>query len=156
MTDPTKHQYVCDTVYHPLANALADCQLCGWEVSRHKMSEPTLYQKGPFKPEGPLSENQMTAEQVLERWALPPELDEAGKAAMRLKAASTPAARGAFANMSDEWVADRVRMLMRRDIWHEAICCAGRDRIMNLSLEVERLKTQLEAQLKWRRDNDND
>jgi len=84
-----------------------------------------------------------TAEQLLERWALPPELDEAGKNAMRTKAASVPVGLQAFGQMSDEWVADRVRMLMRQDIWHEAICGAGRDRIMRLSLKVAQLEGYL-------------
>lgn len=89
------------------------------------------------------TKQQMTAEAVLERWALPPEFDEASKSAMREKAAAIPVDHQAFGNMSDEWIADRVRMLMRQDIWHEAICAAGRDRIMRLSLEVERLKIEL-------------
>jgi len=89
-------------------------------------------------------DRQVTAEQILERWALPPELDEAGKSAMRTKAAAVPVEHHAFGTMSDEWVANRVRMLMRQDIWHEAICCASRDRIMRLSLEVERLREVFE------------
>lgn len=83
MTDRsvTKHQYVCDTVYHPLANAIADCQICGWEISRHKTSEPTLYQKGPFKPEAPVSSKKEvykdSLRQMLQRnWG--PSLDRGG------------------------------------------------------------------------------
>lgn len=89
------------------------------------------------------ADRQVTADQVIDRWALPPELDEAGKYAMRAKAAAVPVDHHAFGHMSDEWIADRVRMLMRQDMWHEAICSAGRDRIMRLSLEVERLKAEL-------------
>lgn len=76
---------------------------------------------------------------------IPPEFDEAGKYAMREKAAATNPALHAFGHMSDEWVADRVRMLMRGDLWHEVICSAGRDRIMKLSLEIEGLKREHDA-----------
>lgn len=50
MTDRsvTKQQYVCDAVYSPFANAMADCQICGWQVSRHKTTDSTG--KGPFCP----------------------------------------------------------------------------------------------------------
>jgi hypothetical protein len=74
---------------------------------------------------------------------LPSEFDEAGKYAMREKARRQKPEHDAFGHMSDEWVADRVRMLVRRDLWHEAICCASRDRIMRLSLEVERLRAEV-------------
>jgi hypothetical protein len=47
----SREEYVCDAVFHPAANALADCQRCGWPISRHRTSEQTLYQKGPFGPE---------------------------------------------------------------------------------------------------------
>jgi hypothetical protein len=86
----------------------------------------------------PLTSNPLVDQHLSQ---LPPEFDEAGKHQMREKAR-----RGlpeAFAEMSDEWIADRVRMLLRNDIWHEAICTAGRDRIMRLSLEVERLRAAL-------------
>lgn len=95
----------------------------------------------------PLSSNPLVDQHLSQ---LPPEFDEAGKHQMREKAR-----RGlpeAFADMSDEWVADRVRMLLRNDIWHEAICTAGRDRIMRLSLEVERLRAGRQNSL---RINDN-
>lgn len=82
-----------------------------------------------------------SADQILERWALPPEFDESGKAAMRTKARRK--LPEAFGEMSDEWIADRVRMLMRDDIYHEAICTAGRDRIMRLSLQVTDLRQAL-------------
>lgn len=69
-----------------------------------------------------------------------PELDAAGKSQMRGKAQrAIDSGHESFGDMSDEWVADRVRMLSRNDLDHEAICCASRDRIMRLSLEVERL-----------------
>lgn len=51
----TKQQYVCDAVYSPLANAIADCQICGWEISRHKMVDSTA--KGPFGPHVALTSN---------------------------------------------------------------------------------------------------
>lgn len=69
-----------------------------------------------------------------------PEFDEAGKAHMRDKAARVPIELQAYGHMSDEWVADRVRMLRHRDLDHEAICCAARDRIMRLSLRVAKLE----------------
>lgn len=45
----SKQQYVCNAVYSPLANAIADCQICGWEISRHKTKDSTG--KGPFGPD---------------------------------------------------------------------------------------------------------
>jgi len=74
---------------------------------------------------------------------LPPEFDEAGKDNMREKARARNSE--SFGHMSDEWVADRVRMLMRNDMYHEAICTAGRDRIMRLSLQVAQLKEELKT-----------
>lgn len=74
---------------------------------------------------------------------LPPELDEAGKNEMREKAASVPGRIHCFGHMSDEWIANRVRMLQRSELWHEAICTAGRDRIMKLSLEVAELRREV-------------
>lgn len=72
-----------------------------------------------------------------------PELDEAGKAALRDKAQGyIDTDSEAHSRMSDEWVADRVRMLMRMDIDHEGICCAARDRIMRLSLQAAALKRE--------------
>lgn len=67
---------------------------------------------------------------------LPPEFDEAGKYAMREKALRQAPEHDAFGHMSDEWVANRVRMLTRNELWHEPICQAARDRIMRLSLKV--------------------
>jgi hypothetical protein len=48
-------------------------------------------------------------------------------------------------HMPDVEVASRVRMLMRDQIDHEAICVTARDRIMWLSQEVERLSEALKA-----------
>jgi hypothetical protein len=73
-----------------------------------------------------------------------PELDEAGKAHMIEKAARSGGPKmEAHGTMSDEWVADRVRMLSQNDIDHEAICCAARDRIMRLTLQVRSLESRL-------------
>ena len=70
-----------------------------------------------------------------------PEFDEAGKIAMREKAKRNGGIDfEAHGTKSDEWIADRVRMLSRNDIDHEAICCAARDRIMRLTLRVAELK----------------
>lgn len=74
-----------------------------------------------------------------------PEFDEAGKTHMRDKAARVPVECQAFGHMSDEWVADRVRMLRHRDLDHEAICCAARDRIMRLSLRMAELSASVHA-----------
>lgn len=69
-----------------------------------------------------------------------PEFPETGKKILRAKARrAIEGGHEAYGHMSDEWVADRVRMLMRNDLEHEAICVASRDRIMRLSLEIERL-----------------
>lgn len=70
-----------------------------------------------------------------------PEFDNAGKISMREKAARSQGPNyEAHGTMSDEWVADRVRMLSSGDIDHEAICCAARDRIMRLVLRVAALE----------------
>jgi len=45
-----------------------------------------------------------------------------------------------MSNLSDLEVALRVRMLMRSDLDHEAVCVGARDRIMFLSQEVDRWK----------------
>ena len=42
-------------------------------------------------------------------------------------------------HMSHIEVANKVRMLMRNDLDHEAICTMARDRIMHLAGEVERM-----------------
>lgn len=44
---------------------------------------------------------------------------------------------------SDLEMASRVRMLMRDDLNHEFICMAGRDRIMYLSQQVDRLENEV-------------
>jgi hypothetical protein len=49
-------------------------------------------------------------------------------------------------DLSDEQVANRVRMLMRGDLDHELVCQAARDRIKCLMKE----KAELESQLTWR------
>lgn len=73
-----------------------------------------------------------------------PELDEAGRSAMREKAQRNGGPdKDVYGHMSDEWVADRVRMLMRGDIDHEAICQAARDRIMRLVLRQLALEAAL-------------
>lgn len=71
-----------------------------------------------------------------------PELSEADRRGLRAKHRSNSPThdKEAHGDKSDEWIANAVRMLMRTDLDHEAICCASRDRIMRLSLEVERLK----------------
>lgn len=43
-------------------------------------------------------------------------------------------------SIPDDEVARRVRMLMRNDLDHEAVCTLGRDRIMALSKEVARCR----------------
>lgn len=45
-----------------------------------------------------------------------------------------------MAHLSDIEVASKVRMLMRSDLDHEAVCMAGRDRIMYLNQKVEQLQ----------------
>ena len=50
--------------------------------------------------------------------------------------------RMVFSDKSDLEVALQVRMLMRDQLNHEQVCTGGRDRIMFLSQEVERLKAQ--------------
>lgn len=80
-----------------------------------------------------------------------PELDEAGKAHMREKAQRSGGPDfEAYGHMSDEWVADRVRMLTRNDIDHEAICCASRDRIMRLTLKLEKCEIDRDAAVEQR------
>ena len=50
-----------------------------------------------------------------------------------------------FAHLTDFQMAVKVRMLMRDELSHEAICCGARDRIMYLSQEVARLTEALNA-----------
>lgn len=97
-----------------------------------------------------MSESQkMSAEQAAETLkrmgiAIPvrPEISDTGRKELREKHRrnSPTHDRETYGMMSDEWVANNVRMLMRNDLDHEAIVVAARDRIMRLSLEVERLK----------------
>jgi hypothetical protein len=49
-----------------------------------------------------------------------------------------------FADLSDLQMASKVRMLMRGDLEHEAVCCGARDRIMYLSQQVKRLEKENE------------
>jgi len=49
------------------------------------------------------------------------------------------------AQYSDIDVAHKVRMLMRGQLDHEAVCTMGRDRIMYLSQRVSRLEEALRA-----------
>lgn len=51
----------------------------------------------------------------------------------------------AFAHLSDLEMALSVRMLMRTDLDHEAVCTGARDRIMYLSQENERLRALQES-----------
>lgn len=51
----------------------------------------------------------------------------------------------AYADKSDEWVAGRVRMLMRNDLEFEPILVAGRDRILRLSRELLQLRAEHET-----------
>lgn len=51
--------------------------------------------------------------------------------------------RMCMGHLSDIEVADKVRMLMRNDLMHEATCTAGRDRIMYLSQRVALLEREL-------------
>jgi hypothetical protein len=48
-------------------------------------------------------------------------------------------------HLPDVEVASNVRMLMRDQLDHEAVCVTARDRIMWLSQENERLRTELQA-----------
>lgn len=48
-----------------------------------------------------------------------------------------------FADLSDLEMASKVRMLMRHDLDHEAVCVGARDRIMYLSQRVEELESEV-------------
>lgn len=50
-----------------------------------------------------------------------------------------------FSSASDQEIATMVRMLMRSDLMHEAVCVAARDRIAKLSREVAMLRMALQA-----------
>jgi hypothetical protein len=50
-----------------------------------------------------------------------------------------------FADLSDLQMAVKVRMLMRNDLEHEAVCCGARDRIMYLSQQLQQTKDRLLA-----------
>lgn len=49
----------------------------------------------------------------------------------------------AFGHLTDLQMAGKVRMLMRSDLDHEAVCVGARDRIMYLSQQIESLRTNL-------------
>lgn len=48
-----------------------------------------------------------------------------------------------MSHLTDEMMASRVRMLMRDELPHEAVCVAARDRIMCLSAEKAALREAL-------------
>ena len=47
-----------------------------------------------------------------------------------------------LSHLSDEEVASKVRMLCRNDLDHEPVVCAARDRILTLSDELARLRSE--------------
>jgi hypothetical protein len=49
------------------------------------------------------------------------------------------------AHLSDEQVADRIRMLLRTDLDHEAVCLMARDRILALSQALEPMRRELDV-----------
>lgn len=67
---------------------------------------------------------------------LPSEFDESAREGMRTKARRTKPEHESMGGMSDEWLANELRMLSRHDLWHEAFCTAARDRIMRLSMQL--------------------
>lgn len=75
---------------------------------------------------------------------LPPEMDASQQEAMRFKARKN-GTEGPFADRTDEWLANELRMLSRRDLYHEAFCQAARDRIMKLSMQVAELRGILDV-----------
>lgn len=80
----------------------------------------------------------MTNEQTLKALLreLPPEFDDTAKEAMRHKARGRQPDHESMGGMSDEWIANELRMLSRHDLWHEPFCVAARDRIMRLSMQL--------------------
>jgi N-acyl-D-aspartate/D-glutamate deacylase len=76
---------------------------------------------------------------------LPPELDAFQCEAMRAKARKHNADTEAFGHMSDEWIANELRGLMRNDLYHEAFCTAGRDRVMRLSMQLAEARGVIQA-----------
>ncbi len=75
---------------------------------------------------------------------LPPDMDASQQEAMRLKARRN-GTEGPFADRTDEWLANELRMLDRNDLYHEAFCQAARDRIMKLSMQVAELRGVLDV-----------
>lgn len=75
---------------------------------------------------------------------LPPDMDASQQKAMRDKARRN-GTDGAFADRTDEWLANELRMLDRNDLYHEAFCTAARDRIMKLSMQLAKVKPIADA-----------
>lgn len=50
-----------------------------------------------------------------------------------------------YGRLTDIEMADKVRMLMRDTLQHEAICCGARDRIMYLSQQLAALRALIDA-----------
>lgn len=82
---------------------------------------------------------------------LPPEFDDSAREAMRTKARRTKPDHESMGGMSDEWLANELRMLSRHDLWHEPFCTAARDRIMRLSIQLAEARGIIDA-LKSRSD----
>jgi hypothetical protein len=51
---------------------------------------------------------------------------------------------GPYAHLTDKEIATRVRMLLRGDLDHEALCTGARDRILNLSQKLQEANKLLE------------
>ena len=54
-----------------------------------------------------------------------------------------------YGDLSDEDIATMVRMMCRSDLNHEAVCVAGRDRILHLSQKCKALVEAIEAVQDW-------
>lgn len=76
---------------------------------------------------------------------LPPEFDASAQEAMRTKARRVKPDHESMGGMSDEWLANELRMLSRHDLWHEAFCTAARDRIMRLSMQLAEARGVIDA-----------
>jgi len=57
-------------------------------------------------------------------------------------AAGKPLADIAYGHQSHDWMASKVRMLMRNDLDHEAVCTGARDRIVWLAARVKELEAE--------------
>lgn len=71
--------------------------------------------------------------------------DASTVAHLRSVSARIAEGKGAGAHLSDSQVAGWVRMLDRHQVDHEAVCVMGRERIIALSDEVNRLTKAIEA-----------